>query len=177
MGQNQSGHPRIRTHGGDKAVLWCPPVPPNCARRGHHSWNGPGLEWPPQCWDVICFYPGLDQSIFWLWLAVPSGLDRNGPGLEWLPQDSNSWWQQGSYPLLLLSWYFWLNGVYVLPNRGCSQQSLPFPFGAVLVIQGSSVYVVDYCPNRSRWGAWASTMGRSFTFRHCSDVLLQVSRL
>ena len=76
-------------------MLWCPAVPPNCARRGHHSRNGPGPEWPPQCWDVICFYPGLDQSIFWLWLAVPSGLDRNGPGLEWLPQDSNSWWQKG----------------------------------------------------------------------------------
>ncbi|RVW49352.1 putative LRR receptor-like serine/threonine-protein kinase MEE39 [Vitis vinifera] len=31
--------------------------------------------------------------------AVPSGLDRNGPGPEWPPQDSNSWWQQDSYPL------------------------------------------------------------------------------
>ena len=32
--------------GGDKAMLWCPAVPPNCARRGHHSRNGPGAEWP-----------------------------------------------------------------------------------------------------------------------------------
>ena len=41
----------------------------------------------------------------------------------------------------------------------------------------TSVYVVDYCPNRSCWGARASIMGRSFTFRCCLDVLLQVSRL
>ena len=53
------------------------------------------------------------------------------------------------------------NGPYVFPNRGCSQQSLSFPFGTVLVIQGSPVYVVDYCSNRSRWGAWASTMETS----------------
>ena len=48
MGQDQCGFPGIRTHGGDKVVLWCPTVPPNCARRGHHSRNGPGAEWPPQ---------------------------------------------------------------------------------------------------------------------------------
>ena len=27
--------------------LW-PVVPSNCAKRGHHSRNGPGPEWPPQ---------------------------------------------------------------------------------------------------------------------------------
>ncbi|WJZ99621.1 hypothetical protein VitviT2T_018047 [Vitis vinifera] len=48
MGQDQSGLPRIQTHGDDKAVLWCPAVPLNCARRGHHSRNGPEPEWPPQ---------------------------------------------------------------------------------------------------------------------------------
>ena len=68
MGQDQSSLPRIRTHGGDKALtpyccppgtiwytfmLWCPTVPPNCARRGHHSRNGPDSA---ESYGAICLF-------------------------------------------------------------------------------------------------------------------------
>ena len=36
-----------------------------------------------------------------------------------------------------------LDGADLLPNGGCSEQSLSFLFGIVFLINGASVYVVD----------------------------------
>ena len=57
MSQDQSDLPRIRTWVRQALRLrtlpswyfWLwPVIPLNYARRGHHSRNGPGPEWPPQ---------------------------------------------------------------------------------------------------------------------------------
>ena len=63
------------------------------------------------------------------------------------------------------------DGTYVLPNSGCPQQSLSFSLRVVLIIQGPSVYVVDYSSNRSCWGTWAMTMGGFSTFGRRADIL------
>ena len=60
----------------------------------------------------------------------------------------------------------------MLPDNGCSQQSLSFPSRVVFFIEGSSVYVVDNGSNKSCRGPWAMITRGFPTLSGSTDIML-----